>query len=333
MVNYIDNLNRKTFDILIKKYNEQKNAELNTNDIFSYNLIIPKTYSFITMPKKNNNKDRYIMIYFYNFNDNESCELIRKYGRQINNLCDESLTLITMYDYHTFKSWGEENLIGYERLRTQFTVNQPDIKSNEFKELALNLGLNPMDFPIVCAYDIETKALFYKSLKDCSVIDKYNEILGIIVSFKTSTNPVTELNNKYSSLVLEKSINKYIKEDFYELYDEFTYKSRGSKAKISTELGYIDYESLRKRIDRDRGFCNSFSRDEIIVMIFVLNLNMNDANRFLKAYGVGILNKNEYRDSIICRYIDNESYDIESLSNDLKKIGSALNIKNLKEKE
>jgi len=106
-----------------------------------------------------------------------------------------------------------------------------------------------------------------------------------------------------------------IREDFSELYEKYAEKIPGIKAKIANVMK-IDYVTLYRRLNDSLNLYQLFTRDEIIMMALMFNLDKFQTNDFLSSYYKSELDDGEKRDHIILKGIEC-NYDIDKINETL----------------
>ncbi len=309
----IDNLTKDAIEKAISDYKKLKREakkKKNTNASFTFNYMVSTNLNkFVT-----NNFDpksytaRYLLFYFYDEDDKRSQEFINKFGKKVNNYLD-SINLYTIYNLDTLNSWGE--IKGKEVLRRNFIEFDGDSTINRFsklKEIGDSYGVDSNRYPALLVYDIENKnqAIKYYGQKTSSEI--YLDVKEIIANINENYG---ELDLRSIGTVSSNSDISNIKEDFLDLYEKYTKKTRGIKSKIA-EVFELNYTTLYRRI-LSANLYTLFTRDEIMMMALMFKLDRVKANEFLKSYNLSKLEDDDPRDHIIINGIDAD-YDIKEIN-------------------
>lgn len=305
-----DNLSLSAIKEAINNYKKSINpttrrAPRRTNDYvntFSYTL---PTMRFISSEPRKPKEDkvvhssRYLLFYFYEPNDSDSYSCLREYGGKINNMLD-SISLFTVYDKDTFESWGD--IKGKDKIIKEFDDFDASTRYSRFDRLkeigdAYNV---PHDlYPALLVYDLKNDAQGVKSFKGYRYYDIYTEIKDIIISINENYNnfDMRELG-EYS----ENKTMPAIKPDFFDLYKKYT-KKKGYKIRIANAYD-VEYTTLYRKIQS--GIIErAFSRDDLIIMAFSIDLTRFEANELIESVGYGKLNPNIRRDYLIINGLDN----------------------------
>lgn len=318
----IDNLTKEAIEEAINKYNKPKKNNNNNilfNDYKLRNVLPTQSYSFVTYPVDvKDYKNRYLFFYFYKEDDNESKEFIKNYGGKLNNILD-SLHLFTVYDYDSFESWGEiKGKEEVEKYLVEFEGDSINNRFNKLKEIGDSYGVNSYRYPALLIYDIETKKQairYFNGYYNNEIFSKIKEI-------------ITDINENYGNIDLNNigyvsnndNITK-IKEDFLDLYDKYTKENIGIKEKIAYVFN-INNSTLYRKFE-SKNLYQLFSRDEIIMMSIMFNLDKFKTNEFLSSYYKSKLDDGDERDHIILKGIE--------CNYDLKKINEMLEEKHIDE--
>jgi len=304
----IDNLTKEAIEEAINKYNKpKKNNNILFNDYKLRNVLPTQSYSFVTYPTEiKDYKNRYLFFYFYKEDDNESKDFIKNYGGKLNNILD-SIHLFTIYDYDSFKTWGE--IKGKEEVEKYLVEFEGDSINNRFTkliEIGDSYGVNSHRYPALLVYDIKTKKQAIKYFNGYSKNEIYISVKEIINDINENYGNI-DLNN-IGYISNNENISN-VKKEFYELYEEYANNLRGSKSKIASEFG-IDYTTLYRRLNYSYNIYSLFTRDEIIMMAIIFNLNKIKSNELLSSYHVSKLDAGDERDQIILKGIEcNKSID------------------------
>lgn len=325
----IDNLTKDAIEKAIKDYKASKKISMQNDVSFNFNYITNTTSHFVVANQYDieNYTSRYLLFYFYNEEDKISKDFIKIFGRKINNYLD-SIHLFTVYDLNTLDSWGE--IKGREKLRNYFLEFEGDSIINRFnklKEIGDSYGVDNNRYPAILIYDIETKEQAIRYYGGYNSNEIYIDIKDII----------SNINENYGELDLNSigyvSNNKNIsnvKEDFLDLYEKYSKSRKGIKTQIAIQFD-IEYSTLYRRI-LSYNLYSLFTRDEIIMMSLMFNLDKIKTNEFIKSYHLSKLDDNDSRDHIILNGIEC-GYTIEEINNVLENNGFEILKADKKKKE
>ena len=326
----IDNLTKDAIEKAINDYKKAKRASMknDNDDIFKFGFIVNVTSHFVTNQYDiENYTARYLLFYFYNEEDGISKEFIKNFGRRVNNYLD-SIHLFTVYDLNTLDSWGE--IKGKEELRKYFLEFEGDSIINRFnklKEIGDSYGVDNSRYPAILIYDIETKNQAIRYYDGANSSEIYTDIKDII----------SNINENYGELDLNSigyvSSNNNISDlsdDFLALYEKYSKSRRGIKTQIAAQFG-IEYSTLYRRIT-SYNLYSLFTRDEIIMISLMFNLDKIKTNEFIKSYHLSKLDDNDPRDHIILNGIEC-GYTIEEINNVLDNNGFEILRADKKKKE
>ena len=111
----------------------------------------------------------------------------------------------------------------------------------------------------------------------------------IVMKYIDIKDIISNINENYGELDLNSisyvSNNKNIsnvKEDFLDLYEKYSKSRKGLKTQIAAQFD-IEYSTLYRRI-LSYNLYSLFTRDEIIMMSLMFNLDKIKTNEFIKSY-------------------------------------------------